>query len=112
MPPGAVSATSPAEKQHAGASTRPRRDGTEPAAVPFTADSNAIPIRISMTRTAALMTAAILTAGTAQADVCSGLQQQYVAAGGGGYSAAPRGVDVAALNRSLQAAQGAAAANR
>jgi hypothetical protein len=61
------------------------------------------------------MTAAILVAGTAQADVCSSLQQQYFAAGGGGggYSSSARpSVDIASLNRSLQSAEAAAQANR
>jgi hypothetical protein len=54
---------------------------------------------------------AALVAGTAQADVCSNLQQQYLAAGqsGGGASGA---VNVAALNNSLQTAQASAVANR
>jgi hypothetical protein len=63
-----------------------------------------------MTRRLVLIAGAVLMAGTAHADVCSTLQQQYAAAGRS--NASPAGGNVAALSRSLQAVQAAAQANR
>jgi hypothetical protein len=59
-----------------------------------------------------LLASTIVAAGSAHADVCSSLQQQYLTAGGGGATAVRSAGDVASLNRSLQAAQSAAQANR
>src|SRR4029453_4944131 len=67
-----------------------------------------------MKRRILFVASTILVAGSAHADVCANLQQQYLTAGGGGggASAIGSGADGASLTRSLQAAQSAAQANR
>ncbi len=65
-----------------------------------------------MKRVLMVLAGVVALAGAAQADVCSNLQQQYLAAGGGTTRGAATGTDVASLNRQLQSYQAAAQQNQ